>query len=316
MSLDGPLDGQLIIGTRGSPLALAQAYETRQRLMASHGMEEEMIEIKVISTSGDQIQDKALRDFGGKGLFTKEIEDALLDGTIDMAVHSMKDVQTVLPEGLYIPTVLPREDVRDGFLSFVANDVNDLPPGARVGTSSLRRQAQVKALRPDLEVVTFRGTVQTRLEKLKKGDVAATFLAVAGLNRLGLAEQITKPIEPADMLPAVGQGAIGIECRKGDERIEGLLAPLNDQETALAVAVEREFLARLDGSCRTPIAGHAVIETDLIRFSGQILAPDGSVDFKETASGPKVEASQLGVLVAETLIERAGADFISALIDG
>ena len=311
MALNDPLG----IGTRGSPLALAQAYETRERLVATHGLDEADIEIKVISTTGDQIQDKALRAFGGKGLFTKEIEEALLDGSIDLAVHSMKDVQTMLPEGLYIPTILPREDVRDGFISPVAVDLMSLPEGAKVGTSSLRRQAQVKVLRPDLEVVTFRGSVQTRLEKLAKGEVAATFLAVAGLNRLELTEKITKKIEPEVMLPAVAQGAIGLECRMGDERVVPLLAPLNHAETELCVTVERAFLKRLDGSCRTPIAGLARLDGDEIKFTGQILAPDGGAAFSQSVSGSVDQPEALGVQAAELIIEKAGAAFIRALAD-
>ena len=309
------LNDPLVIGTRGSPLALAQAYETRERLVAAHGLDEADIEIKVISTTGDQIQDKALRAFGGKGLFTKEIEEALLAGSIDLAVHSMKDVQTVLPEGLTIPTILPREDVRDGFISPLADDLMSLPDGAMVGTSSLRRQAQVKVLRPDLEVVTFRGSVQTRLEKLAKGEVAATFLAVAGLNRLGLAEKITKKLDPEVMLPAVAQGAIGLECRIGDERVVPLLQPLNDGETEHCVTVERAFLKRLDGSCRTPIAGLARLQGDEIQFTGQILAPDGSAEFSQMVSGSVDQAEALGVQAAELIIERAGSAFIQALAD-
>ncbi len=304
----------LTIGTRGSPLALAQAHETRDLLVHECGFSKDQIKIEVISTQGDRIQDRALREFGGKGLFTKEIEAALLDGSIDLAVHSMKDVQTRLPEGLHIAAMLVREDVRDGFISPVAGDIGDLPQGAVVGTSSLRRQAQVREMRPDLEVITFRGSVQTRLEKLARGEVAATFLAVAGLNRLGLQDKITKEIEPDVMLPAVAQGAIGLECRVGDERVEALLAPLNDPGTVSSVAVERAFLTRLDGSCRTPIAGLALLNNDEIHFWGQILAPDGSQSFSECARGPASEAASIGIKVAEILIERAGPEFMASLV--
>lgn len=305
----------LKIGTRGSPLALAQAYETRKRLMDTHGLEEELIEIKVISTEGDRIQDKALRDFGGKGLFTKEIEEALLDGSIDLAVHSMKDVQTQLIDELRITAHLPREDVRDGFISCDVSHIDELPQGAVVGTSSLRRQAQVKKRRPDLDVVTFRGSVQTRLEKLERGDVAATFLAVAGLKRLGLTNELTTPIETDVMLPAVAQGAIGIECRTGDERVESLVSVLNDRETEICVTAERSFLRKLDGSCRTPIAALAEIKGDKINFRGEVLAHNGECSFFETREGSIEKAIELGIDSAESLIEKAGADFMASLVE-
>ena len=308
------MDGPLILWTRGSPLALAQAYETRDRLKAAHGFADEQIKIEVIKTQGDQIQDKALREFGGKGLFTKEIEDALLDGRIDLAVHSMKDVQTQLPEGLHICAMLPREDVRDGFISPVASDLMSLPQGSKVGTSSLRRQAQIKVVRPDLDVVTFRGSVQTRLEKLDRGEVAATFLAVAGLNRLGMKDHITCAIEPEEMLPAVAQGAIGLECRIGDGRVEPLLAPLNDETSFTVVSCERAFLKRLDGSCRTPIAALAKLEGERLSLRGQILAPDGSEEFSDHLTGSAREGQAIGILLAETLIDRAGPDFMAAMV--
>lgn len=305
----------LKIGTRGSPLALAQAYETRKRLMDAHGLEEELIEIKVISTEGDRIQDKALRDFGGKGLFTKEIEEALLDGSIDLAVHSMKDVQTQLIDELRITAHLPREDVRDGFISREVSHIDELPQGAVVGTSSLRRQAQVKKRRPDLDVVTFRGSVQTRLEKLERGDVAATFLAVAGLKRLGLTNELTTPIETDVMLPAVAQGAIGIECRTGDERVESLVSVLNDRETEICVTAERAFLRKLDGSCRTPIAALAEINEDKILFRGEILAHNGECSFFESCEGSIEKAIELGIDSAESLIKKAGAEFMASLVE-
>lgn len=308
-------DDQLVIGTRGSPLALAQAYETRQRLVAAHGLLEENIRIEVIQTRGDQIQDKALRAFGGKGLFTKEIEEALLGGRVDVAVHSMKDVQTRLPEGLQIAAILPRADVRDAFISPVAASIDELPQGAVVGTSSLRRQAQLLNKRPDLEVVTFRGSVETRLSKLARGEVAATFLAVAGLDRLGLSEEITAKISVEDMLPAVAQGAIGIECRAGDERVGSLVAGLNDPVSAYRVTAERAFLAKLDGSCRTPIAGLASLDGEVLSFKGEILAPDGSKVFRGEASGPVAEAGEIGEAVASRLISEAGADFLAAMVD-
>ena len=305
----------LKIGTRGSPLALAQAYETRRRLMEAHGIAEEMIEIKVISTEGDRIQDKALRDFGGKGLFTKEIELALLDGSIDLAVHSMKDVQTQLVDELRITAFLPREDVRDGFICRTVDHIDDLPQGAKVGTSSLRRQAQVKKRRPDLDVVMFRGSVQTRLEKLDRKEVAATFLAVAGLKRLGLTKELIAPIETDVMLPAVAQGAIGIECRTGDERVEPLVSALNDRDTEICVTAERLFLRMLDGSCRTPIAGLGEIEGTEFKFRGQILAHDGSQSFYEERNGAVELANEIALEVANCLIEKAGPEFLASLVE-
>ena len=234
----------LKIGTRGSPLAMAQAHETRDRLTEAHGLGPDDVEIVVIKVMGDQIQDRALAEIGGKGLFTKEIDEALLDGRIDVAVHSMKDVPTVLPEGIEIATILPREDVRDGFISEKAPSLADLPAGSLVGTASLRRQAQVLYRRPDLRVETFRGNVQTRLRKLGEGEADATFLAMAGLHRLGMSDVATSAVEVDEMLPAVAQGAIGIAARTGDERVAALLAPLDHSETAVRVAAERAFLFR------------------------------------------------------------------------
>ncbi|MEJ2116694.1 MAG: hydroxymethylbilane synthase, partial [Alphaproteobacteria bacterium] len=231
------------IGTRGSKLALAQAHEVRTKLMAAHGLEESAFEIKVIKTTGDQIQDKNLSAFGGKGLFTKEIEDALLNNDIDMAVHSMKDVATKLPASLVLPCYLTREDVCDAFISTKAKQIADLPHGAVMGTSSIRRQAQVKRLRPDLKVVPFRGHVETRLRKLREGIADATLLACAGLKRLGKAKLISSPVCVNEMLPAVAQGAIGIEIREADGHIAELIAALHDETTATCVTTERAFLA-------------------------------------------------------------------------
>ncbi len=293
------------IGTRGSPLALAQAYEVRDRLRLAHGLDEGAITITVIKTTGDQVLDRPLAEIGGKGLFTKEIEDALLAGEIDVAVHSMKDMQTALPEGLSIGAVLPREDVRDAFISLKHTRLADLPHGATVGTSSLRRQAQLLHARPDLKVIGFRGNVQTRLKKLQDGVAEATFLAVAGLKRLGLAERITEAIDLKEMLPAVAQGAIGLEIRSGDERTTALIAPLNDPSTALAVTVERAFLARLEGSCRTPIAGYATVHGGRIRFRGQVLSPDGRSCHKVEREGAAQEAMALGVAAADEILNKA-----------
>ncbi len=303
------------IGTRGSPLALAQAHEVRDRLMAAHGLPEDAFAIRIIKTTGDRIQDKALRAFGGKGLFTKEIEEALLAGAIDLAVHSMKDMPTALPEGLAIPCILPREDVRDAFISPKARDLASLPEGAVVGTSSLRRQAQLKRLRPDLRIVTYRGNVQTRLRKLDEGVADATLLAMAGLKRLGMEDVATAPIAVETLLPAVAQGAIGVELRAGDEAVGDLLAPLNDEDTALCIAAERAFLARLDGSCRTPIAGLARFDgaTGRLAFRGMILKPDGSAAFETAREGAAREAMRMGEDAADELLARAGPGFFDAL---
>ncbi len=305
--------GKIRIGTRGSKLALAQTYETRDRLMAAHGLAEDDFEIEIIKTSGDLIQDKALSAFGGKGLFTKEIEDALLAGGIDLAVHSMKDMPTKLPDGLTIPCLLPREDVRDAFISLKAERLTDLPQGAVMGTSSLRRQAQVKNRRPDLKVILYRGNVETRLKKLEEGVADATLLASAGLRRLGLADRITSLIETDEMLPAVAQGAIGIETREGDERIGALLAPLNDVATTICVTAERAFLAELDGSCRTPIGGLAELAGGRVRFHGQILTPDGAESHATTRDGTPAEAEAMAVDAARELLKGAGPDFFRAL---
>lgn len=297
------------IGTRGSPLALKQAQELGDRLVAAHGLDHDGIAVTVIKTSGDRIQDRPLSEVGGKGLFTKEIEDALMAGAIDVAVHSMKDVATVLPAALAITCLLPREDVRDAFISRQAADLMSLTRGAVVGTSSLRRQAQVKLLRSDLQVITFRGNVETRLRKLGEGVADATLLAMAGLKRLGMADRATAIMAPEQMLPAVAQGAIGIEVRQDDSAMQALLAPLNDTVTALCVTAERAFLARLDGSCKTPIAGLATFDGELLHFRGQILAPDGSESYATERRGPAKEAAAMGADAAAELLRRAGPKF-------
>lgn len=297
------------IGTRGSPLALAQAREVAARLRQAHSLGEDAIELVIIKTSGDRITDRPLAEAGGKGLFTKEIEEALLAGDIDLAVHSMKDVPTLLPESLVIRAVLPREDPRDAFISVKFGALAELPQGATVGTSSLRRQAQVLHRRPDLEVVGFRGNVETRLRKLDEGVAEATFLACAGLNRLGLTQHIKEPIPTDVMLPAVAQGAVGIEIRIDDAQTAHLVAPLNDEETALCVAAERAFLLRLDGSCRTPIAGLAELQGDSLRLRGEILTPDG----RQCHAGERIGEPQAGPLMGEELanelLSMAGPDF-------
>lgn len=305
--------GSIRIGTRGSPLALAQARQVRGLLMAAHGLPESRVEINVISTSGDRIQDRPLSEVGGKGLFTKEIEEALLDNRIDIAVHSAKDMATRLPDGLAIGAVLEREDVRDAFISLKFSSLAEMPPGAVVGTSSLRRQAQVKSVRPDLQVVGFRGNVETRLAKLEAGVADATFLAAAGLNRLGQSHRIARLVPPAEMLPAVAQGAIAIELRAGDRTAIDLVLPLDHRPTAIAITAERAFLARLDGSCRTPIAGHATVAVDRIHFSGAILLPDGSQTHHVSCEGAAEDATVIGDAAARDLIARAGPEFMAKL---
>jgi hydroxymethylbilane synthase len=301
----------LKLGTRGSPLALTQAHMVRQALAAAHGFEPERIEIVTIRTSGDRIQDRPLADVGGKGLFTKEIEEALIEGSIDFAVHSSKDMPTVLPPGLVLSAFMRREDPRDVFISRKAKSIADLPQGALVGTASLRRQAMMKRMRRDLDVVPLRGNVETRLRKLEEGVADAMLLALAGLKRLGLADAATEVLDTDVFLPAVGQGAIGIETRSGDERTRKLLSAINDADTAHALAAERAFLAVLDGSCRTPIAGHATISADEIRFRGMIVKPDGSEAFETTRQGSVRDAERLGADAGAELKGRAGPDFFA-----
>jgi hydroxymethylbilane synthase len=303
------------IGTRGSVLALAQAQEVLAGLKAAHRSSQQEFELCIIKTSGDRIQDRPLAEAGGKGLFTKEIEEALLTREIDLAVHSMKDMPTILPAGLAIACYLPRADVRDAFISPKAASLTQLPVAAVVGSSSLRRQAQVKRLRPDLQVVALRGNVDTRLRKLEEGAVDATLLACAGLARLGLSSRITQPVSVDDMLPAVAQGAIGVEIRADDDRTARLLAPINHAQTALVVAVERAFLARLDGSCKTPIAGLAqLVAPDHLVFRGQILSPDGRHCHATRREGRPEAAIAMAEDAAAELIALAGPDFFRTLI--
>jgi hydroxymethylbilane synthase len=299
----------LRIGSRGSPLALAQAHEVKQRLVTAAGLDGERIEIKVIRTTGDAIQDRPLAEAGGKGLFTKEIEEALLSGVIDLAVHSTKDMPTVLPPGLVLAGCLQREDARDAFISRKAPSLGALPVGAVVGTASLRRQAMVKRLRPDFEVVTLRGNVETRLRKLDAGAVDATLLAVSGLKRLGLLSAATAILAVDDFLPAVGQGAIAIETRADDEASHSLVAAINDADTAIAITAERAFLAVLDGSCRTPIGGHARLSADTFRFRGMIIRPDGTEALEVFREGNRDAAARLGADAGRELKESAGAGF-------
>lgn len=299
----------LKIGTRGSPLALAQAYETRSRLAQAFDLPHEAFEIIVIKVTGDAIQDRPLKEIGGKGLFTREIEEDLLSGKIDIAVHSMKDMPTLQPDGLILDTYLPREDVRDAFISPSLTGIADLASGAVVGTSSLRRRAQLLHKRPDLSVVEFRGNVQTRLKKLADGVAECTFLACAGLNRLSMDEVPATPVAPEDMLPAVAQGAIGIERRLDDRNTAELLSAIHDTPTGQQLAAERQFLLTLDGSCETPIAGLATLDGDTLHLTGEVLRPDGSDALSSTRSGSIADGVDMGTDLAKELLKRAGPSF-------
>jgi hydroxymethylbilane synthase len=299
----------LRIGSRGSPLALVQAQAVRGRLAAALGCADDEIAIEVIKTSGDRIQDRSLADAGGKGLFTKEIEEALIERRIDLAVHSAKDMPTVLPAGLTIAACLPREDVRDVLIARGAASLAALPRGAVVGTASMRRQALVLHARPDLRVVTFRGNVETRIAKLERGEADATLLALAGLNRLGLSGAATAVLPVDDFLPAVGQGIVAVETREDDARVRRMLASIDDEDASTALLAERAYLAALDGSCRSPIAGHAVMEAGRVRFRGMVLRADGSEVFETERIGARAEAAALGRDAGEELRRRAPADF-------
>ena len=301
----------LRIGTRGSPLALAQAYETRERLSIAFGLSLDSFEIVVIKTTGDKVLNRPLKEIGGKGLFTKEIEEALLQESIDIAVHSMKDMPVQQPDGLILDTFLPREDVRDAFVSRIHKSLADIPQGATVGTSSLRRKAQLMSKRPDLKIVEFRGNVQTRLKKLDDGVAECTFLAVAGLNRLKMEDIITAPISTDEMLPAVAQGAIGIERREKDIKVATMLEAINNSTTGLLLSAERAFLEALDGSCETPIAGLAEFKNENLRFRGEILKTDGSEVFSDEQVVSKEDATLVGIEMAQKLLSQAGNDFFS-----
>ncbi|GAB2298376.1 hypothetical protein Dimus_032440 [Dionaea muscipula] len=307
------------IGTRGSPLALAQAYETRDKLIAYHPElgEEGSIEIVIIKTTGDKILSQPLADIGGKGLFTKEIDEALLNNEIDIAVHSMKDVPTYLPDKIILPCNLPREDVQDAFISSTAASLSELPSGSFVGTASLRRKSQLLHRYPYLNVLdNFRGNVQTRLRKLNEGQVQATLLALAGLKRLDMTETVTSILSIEEMLPAVAQGAIGIACRSDDEKMASYLASLNHEETRLAVACERAFLRALDGSCRTPIAGYACRDEngDCI-FRGLVASTDGKTVLETSTKGLYALEDMviMGKEAGKELLSRAGPGFFDSL---
>lgn len=308
LTLPSP-DVPLKIGTRGSPLALAQAYETRQRLCQAFDLDESAFEIIVIKTTGDKVLDRPLKEIGGKGLFTREIEEDMLSGKIDIAVHSMKDMPVLQPVGLLLDTYLPREDVRDAFVSDTFDGIADLPAGTVVGTSSLRRKAQLQNKRPDLKVVEFRGNVQTRLKKLADGVASCTFLAMAGLNRLDMAHVAKSAVAVEDMLPAVAQGAIGIERRESDLNTAGLLEAIHDTPTGQRLSAERAFLKELDGSCETPIAGLAELQGGQIHLRGEVLRPDGSEAINDHATAPIEDAAILGQELAQKLLAKAGEGF-------
>ncbi|KAK4420590.1 Porphobilinogen deaminase, chloroplastic [Sesamum alatum] len=305
------------IGTRGSPLALAQAYETRDKLIESHPelAEEGAIQIVIIKTTGDKILSQPLADIGGKGLFTKEIDEALINSEIDIAVHSMKDVPTYLPDKTILPCNLPREDVRDAFICLTAASLAELPAGSIVGTASLRRKSQLLNRYPSLKVLeNFRGNVQTRLRKLNEGVVQATLLALAGLKRLNMTENVTSVLSIDDMLPAVAQGAIGIACRSDDEKMASYLASLNHEDTRLAVSCERAFLEKLEGSCRTPIAGYARRDADgNCIFKALVASPDGTQVLETSREGPYAydDMIKMGVDAGEELLARAGPGFFN-----
>ncbi len=303
----------LRIATRGSPLALAQAEEVAARLRSAHDLGPGDTEILVLRTTGDRIQDRTLAEAGGKGLFTKEIEEALIDGRADIAVHSAKDVPTWLPDGLVLSAFLEREDVRDAFVCRIAGTLADLPAGAVVGTASLRRQALVLRARPDLKVVTLRGNVQTRLRKLAEGTVQATLLALAGLKRLGAEAEATALFDTGPFPPALGQGAIAIETRADDDRVNSLVTALNHADTEAALLCERAFLATLDGSCRTPIAGLARVDGPDLAFRGLVVSPDGRTAHETTAMGGRTDPEATGRRAGEDIIARAGTEFLAAL---
>jgi hydroxymethylbilane synthase len=299
------------IGTRGSPLALAQARLVRELLSRAHGVAEDRIEIEVFSTGGDrsQAENTTLADIGGKGVFTKEIDEALLAGRIDLGVHSSKDVATGLPPGMVLAAFLEREDVRDAFLSVSVKNIDNLPEGARFGTSSIRRAAQALRLRPDLRIVPFRGNVHTRLQKLLDGVADATLLALAGLNRLGEAHRATAILDADAFMPAPAQGAIGIAIREGDERLAEIVAPLDHAPTHAAIAAERTMLAVLDGSCRTPVGALSGTSGTLLTLKGEILSLDGQTSFQAEAQGNNPR--QLGEQVGRSLLAQAGPDFLA-----
>ncbi len=306
----------ITIGTRGSPLAMTQARQIRQALLRAHGFDEDRVDVVAITTTGDRITDRPLSQVGGKGLFTREIERALLDGAIDVAVHSAKDMATQLPAGLQIACIPPRIDARDAFVCPTAGSLNTLAPGARVGTASLRRQALVRRLRPDVQVDILRGNVGTRLERIATGHFDATILAYAGLLRLGRAQAVTALLPLHLFVPAPGQGALALQIRAGDAPMKALVAPLHDAQAAAALDAERAFLAELDGSCRTPIAAHAYLQADRLALHGMLLSPNGDTMYEGRERGCADDAAQIGSALARTLKARAGDAFLQRLRGG
>ena len=299
------------IATRKSPLAMWQAEYVRDRLQAVHpGIK---VELLGMTTQGDKILDSPLAKIGGKGLFVKELEQRMLDGGADIAVHSMKDVPVEFPAGLHLAVICEREDPRDAFVSNQFKTLDELPRGARVGTSSMRRQCQLRALRPDLEILDLRGNVNTRLRKLDEGHYDAIILAAAGLIRLGFQERITQTLATDISLPAIGQGAVGIECRSDDERINALLAPLNDPHTRTRVLAERAMNNRLEGGCQVPIAGHATLDNDTLHLRGLVGRPDGTEMIRGERSGPASEAEAMGIDLAEELLQNGAAAILKEL---
>jgi len=303
----------LRIGTRGSKLALVQSEWVKKEVQTRHP--EVRVELVKIKTEGDKVLDSPLSKIGGKGLFVKEIEDALLRNDVDLAVHSLKDVPGDLPTGLSIAVYPKREDPRDALVSKHFKTVKDLPQGASVGTSSLRRSAQLLHMRPDLHFVPLRGNVDTRLRKLDSGDLQAIVLATAGLNRLGLSDRITAPLSPEAVLPAIGQGVLGLELREDDQMTQHLIFFLNDLETELAARAERAFLKELEGGCQVPLAGYARVEKDRIVLDGMVAELDGSVILRQQRAGGKDKPEELGIALARQLIA-AGADRILEKIYG
>ena len=302
---------QLRIATRKSPLAMWQAEHVAARLLEAHpGLE---VELVTFTTQGDKILDTPLAKIGGKGLFVKELERAMLDGDADIAVHSMKDVPVDLPKGLYLPVILQREDPRDAFVSNDYKDFNDLPQGARLGTSSLRRQCQIKEARPDLEILDLRGNVNTRLAKLDAGEYDAIILACAGLKRLGFDERIRASMTPDTSLPAIGQGAIGIECRNDDANTNNLIAVLDHAETHICVDAERAMNARLEGGCQVPIAGFAELKDEQLQLRGLVGRVDGSEILRSAIFGQPSEAAAMGTALAEELLARGADTILEAL---
>jgi hydroxymethylbilane synthase len=302
------------VATRRSPLAMWQAEHVAEALARTHpGL---TVEILGMSTRGDKLLDAPLAKVGGKGLFVKELEQGMLEGSADIAVHSMKDVPVDLPEGLHLPVIMEREDPRDAFVSNDFGGVDDLPDGGRVGTSSLRRQCQLAARRPDLVIGPLRGNVNTRLAKLDAGDYDAVILAAAGLLRLGLDERIRSRLSTEESLPAIGQGAVGIECRTDDARINDLIAPLNHPETADRVRAERAMNQRLNGGCQVPVAGHAVVEGDELAMRGLVGTPDGSRVLCAARRAPRVAAAEMGAALADDLLSQGAGEILRALAPG